>query len=59
MSATSQVLLETIESLEKQIALVRSTNGDCSQLEAQLVELKKKHASALVTLNEGKQLLRG
>lgn len=59
MSATSQVLLETIQSLEKQISLIKASNGDVSELETQLIELKKKHASALNTLNEGKQLLRG
>lgn len=59
MSATSEALLESIQELEKQIALVKATNGETSKLENQLSELKKKHVSALNVLNENKQILRG
>lgn len=59
MSATSQKLLEEIQTIENNIKLIESIGGDPSALRVKLRETQQLFAAANSTLNEGRSVLKG
>jgi len=59
MSATTEILLEEIKELEKQLAEAKSAGQPTVRLEGKLSVLRERLEVSNAQLNESKQILKG